>query len=83
MLQSAPGVQMQEIPPSLLPRDDDDYENVCKVEAFVVKSAQLVLIFITLLQDPEVRISQRDRDHMVDAENEYYDDENDQDQIEV
>jgi len=33
--------------------------------------------------DPEVRISQRDRDNMVDAENEYYEDDNDQDQLEV
>jgi len=60
MLQNAPSVQMQEIPPSIMHCEDDGYEN-----------------------DPEERISQRDRDIMIEAENEYYDDENDQDQLEV
>jgi len=56
MLQFAPAVSMQEIPPGIAPDLSDDDE-----------------------PDPEVRISQHDRDNMVEPDNEFYEDEYDND----
>jgi len=58
-LQTAPSVQMQEIPPPIVPSCDilDDDE-----------------------PDPEVRISQQQRDRMIAPDNEFYDDDMDNDQ---
>jgi len=55
LLQGAPSVQMQEIPPGAEISDDED-EN-----------------------DPNMRYSQRYRDNHVEAENEYYRDDRDND----
>jgi len=62
MLQLAPAVSMQEIPPGIAPDISDDDE-----------------------PDPEVRISQQERDNMVEPDNEFYEDEydNDHDELEI